>query len=52
MTPVAGAKDQDVDQQLEDHPVRDPGSVTAQRVSIEAGRQQGGELFPNGLNQA
>jgi hypothetical protein len=52
MAPVPGAKDQDVDQQIEDHPVRDPRPVTAQRVLVAALRQQGGELFPNGLDQA
>jgi len=34
MAPIPGAKDQDVDQQLENHPVRDPGPVTAQRVPV------------------
>jgi hypothetical protein len=52
MAPVPGAEDQDVDQQLEDHPVTDPGPVTAQRVPVVALGQQGGELFPDGLNQA
>jgi hypothetical protein len=36
MAPVPGAKDQDVDQQFEDHPVRDPGLVAAQRVPVVA----------------
>jgi hypothetical protein len=52
MAPVPGAKDQDVDQQFEDHPVSDPGAVAAQRVLVAARRQKGGELFPNGLDQA
>jgi hypothetical protein len=52
MAPVPGAEDQDVDQQFEDDPVTDPGPVTAQRVPVEVLRKQGGELFPDGLNQA
>jgi hypothetical protein len=52
MAPVPGAEDQDVDQQLEDHPVTDPGPVTAQRVPVAALRQQGGDLFPYGFDQA
>jgi hypothetical protein len=52
MAPVRGTKNQDVDQQLEDYPVTDPRPVTAQRVPVAALRQQGGELFPDGLDQA
>lgn len=53
MAPIPGAEDQDIDQQLEDHTVRDPGPMmTTQRVPVAALRQPGGELFPDGLNQA
>ena len=51
MAPVPGAKDQDVDQHLEDHPVTDPRPVTALRVPVVALRRKGSELFPYGLNQ-
>jgi hypothetical protein len=52
MASVSGAEDHDVDQQLENHPVTDPRPVTAQRVLVAVRRQQGGELFPDGLDQA
>src|SRR5262249_15931323 len=51
---IRAAEPQDLDEFLEDDPVRDPRPVAAQRVSAvidRPGWQQRGELVPEGLQQ-
>jgi hypothetical protein len=49
---VAAAEDQDLDELVEDDAVGDAGSVAAQGVGVVVWGQQGGELVPQGLDDA
>jgi hypothetical protein len=49
--PVGAAEREDLNQLLEDRPVRDARSVAAQRVIDVSFGQQGAELSPNGLDE-
>ena len=50
--PVGAAEYGDLDELVEDEAVGDPGAVAAQRVAPRACRQEGGELVPEGLDEA
>jgi hypothetical protein len=43
---VAAAEDQDLDELVQDDPVRDASAVAAQRMGVISVRQQGGDLDP------
>jgi hypothetical protein len=49
---VAAAKDQDLDEPVEDDAVGYAGAVAAQRVGVVAVREQGGDLVPQGFQDA
>jgi hypothetical protein len=46
---VAAAEDQDLDELVEDHSVGDALAVAAERMGVLAGREQGGDLDPQGF---
>jgi hypothetical protein len=49
---VAAAEDQHLDELVDDDPVGDAPSVAAQWMGVAWLRQQGGELVPQGLEDA
>jgi hypothetical protein len=50
--PVGAAEYGHLEELVEDEAVGDPGAVAAQRVVPRPGRQEGGELVPDGLDEA
>jgi hypothetical protein len=51
-TLVAAAEDQDAQELVKDDPVGDAPTVAAKRVGVDPIRQQGGELVPEGFDDA
>jgi hypothetical protein len=49
---VAAAEDQNLDELVEDDPIGDAAAVTAERMDGLPGRQKGGELGPQGFENA
>ena len=49
--PGGSAEDQGHDHLVDDHPVRDAGAVTAERMDRLAGGEEGAELRPDGLGE-
>ena len=43
-------EDENLDELVEDVPIRQPGPVAAQPVLVDHGRDQGGELVPEGFD--
>jgi hypothetical protein len=49
---VAAAKDQDLEELVEDDAVGDAGAVAAQRMGVLPGGRQRGDLVPEGFQDA